>query len=186
MFSCEYCKILKKTLFKEHHRWLLLLFKFIANLMTHINCGIDDIYFQYNTLCLYHVFLHFLSVSVLLKLLKYVKLIVFENYNECKMKHVFDKKVVTRFDKRNSGMAKKEHWWREEYVTVDPKEEDPISEDSKKTLSLRTLKRILSVRNLKRTFITVKPKDNAINENLQELQDPEWLLRRKLTRFDFW
>ena len=98
---------------------------------------------------------------------------------------VFDEKVVTRFDKRNSDMAEKEHWWRKEYVTVDPKEEDPISEDSKKILSLRTLKRILSMRNLKKTLITVKPKDNAINENLQELQDPQSLLHRKLTRFDF-
>ena len=57
---------------------------------------------------------------------------------------------------------------------MEPKEEeDPISEDSKKTLSLRTLKRILSLRNLKRTLITVKPKDNAINEDPQELQDPQ-------------
>ena len=50
---------------------------------------------------------------------------------------------------------------------MDIKEEDPISEDSKKTLSLRTLKRILTMRNLKRTFITVKPKDNAINRDPQ-------------------
>ena len=25
---------------------------------------------------------------------------------------VFDKKVVTRFGKKNSDMAEKEHWWR--------------------------------------------------------------------------
>ena len=31
----------------------------------------------------------------------------------------------------------------------------------------------------------MKPKDNAINEDPQELQDPQWLLRRKLTLFDF-
>ena len=82
-------------------------------------------------------------------------------------------------------MAEKEHWWREESITAYPKEEDPISEDSKKTLSLRTLKRILSMRNLKRTLITVKPKDNAINEDPQELQNPRWLLCRKLTLFGF-
>ena len=81
-------------------------------------------------------------------------------------------------------MAEKEHRWREESITVDSKEEDPISEDSKKTLSLRTL-RVLSMRNLKRTLITVKPKDNAINGDPQELQDPQWLLRRKLTLFGF-
>ena len=33
--------------------------------------------------------------------------------------------------------------------------------------------------------ITVKPKDNAINEDPQELQDPQWLSRRKLTPFGF-
>ena len=98
---------------------------------------------------------------------------------------VFDKKVGTLFDKKNSDMVEKEHWWREESITACPKEEDPISEDSKKTLSLRTLKRILSMRNLKRTLITVKPKDNAINGDPQELQDPQWLLRRKLTLFGF-
>ena len=87
--------------------------------------------------------------------------------------------------KKNSDMAEKDHRWREESITACPKEEDPISEDSKKTLSLRTLKRILSMRNLKRTIITVKPKDNAINGYPQELQDTQWLLRCKLTLFGF-
>ena len=31
----------------------------------------------------------------------------------------------------------------------------------------------------------MKPKDNAINEDPQELQDPQWLSRRKLTPFGF-
>ena len=75
--------------------------------------------------------------------------------------------------------------WREESITADPEVENPISEDSKKTLLLRTLKRILSMRNLKRTLITVKPKDNTINEDPQLLQDPQWLLRPKLTLFGF-
>ena len=49
-------------------------------------------------------------LSVWLKLLKHVKLIIFENYNKCKTKHLFlIKKVVTRFDKKNSDMAEKEH-----------------------------------------------------------------------------
>ena len=82
-------------------------------------------------------------------------------------------------------MAEKEHSWREKSITAYPKEEDPISEDSKKTLSLRTLKRILPMRNLKRTLITVKPKDNTINRDPQELQDPQWLLPRKWTLFGF-
>ena len=82
-------------------------------------------------------------------------------------------------------MVKKKHWWREESITAFPKEEDPISEDSKNTLSLRTLKRILSMRNLKRTLITVKPKDNAINRDPRELQNPHWLWRHKLTLFGF-
>ena len=80
-------------------------------------------------------------------------------------------------------MAEKQHWRRAESNTADPKKEDPISKDSKKTLSLRPLKRILSLRNLKRTLITVKPKDNAINEDPEELQDPQWLSRHKLTLF---
>ena len=50
--------------------------------------------------------------------------------------------------------------------------EDHITED---------LKRILSMKNPKRILITVKPKDNAINGDPQKLQDPQWLLRRKLT-----
>ena len=82
-------------------------------------------------------------------------------------------------------MAEKDHWWREESVTADLVEEAPISVDSKKTLSLRTLKRILSVRNLKSTLITVKPKENAINEDPQELQDPQCLLCWKSTIFGF-
>ena len=92
------------------------------------------------------------------------------------------KKVVTQFDKKNSDLAGKEHWWREKTITVDP-EEDPISEDSKKTLN--TLKRILLMRNLKKTLVTVRPKGNAINEKAQELQNSQWLLRRKLTLFGF-
>ena len=52
MFSCEYCEVFKKILFKEHHQWLLLYFKFVENLMIYINWETDGIYFQYNTLCL--------------------------------------------------------------------------------------------------------------------------------------
>ena len=59
MFSYEYCEVFKKMLFKEHNRWLLLYFKLIENLMTYINREIDDIYFQYNTFCLYHYFIFF-------------------------------------------------------------------------------------------------------------------------------
>ena len=59
----------------------------------------------------------------------------------------------------------------EKNITACPKEEDP-NEDSKKTLSLRTLKTILSMRILKRTLITVKPKGNAIDRDPQEIQDP--------------
>ena len=86
---------------------------------------------------------------------------------------------------KNSDTAEKKEWWREESIIAYPKEEDPFSEDSKKTLSLRALKRILSMKNLKRTLITVKPKDNAINGDPPELQHPQWLLRHKLTLFGF-
>ena len=46
----------------------------------------------------------------------------------------------------------------------------------KKTLSLRTLSRILLMRNLKRNLITVKPEDSAINGDLQELQSNSFWL----------
>ena len=123
----------------------------------YINREIDDIYFKYNTLCLYYVFLRFFLHQFCWGYQNIISngnyLIIFENYNECKTKHLFlIKKVVTRFDKKNNDMAEKQHWWREESNTAYPKEENPISEDSKKTLSLRTLKRILSMRNLKKRY----------------------------------
>ena len=120
--------------------------------------------------------------------LKHVKLIVFENYNECKTKHLFLIKIINTIWFKKSNMEEKEHWWRWS-ITGDPKEEDPICKDSKNTLSLRTLKRILSMRNLHSTFITVKPKDNPINKDSQEPQGPQWLLHCKLTVFGllpFW
>ena len=70
----------------------LLNFTFTGNLMTYINREIDEIYFQYNILCLVSIcryfFIHF-SRSVLLKLLKHVKLIVFENIMKVKQKNFF-------------------------------------------------------------------------------------------------
>ena len=59
----------------------------------YINLEIDDTCFQYNTLCLCYIFLHFFLLSVLLKLLKHVRLILFECYNECITQ--FDKKIAT-------------------------------------------------------------------------------------------
>ena len=48
-------------------------------------------------------------------------------------------------------MAEKEHdWWREESITAYPKEEDPISQNTKKTLSLKD------------------PKENPFNEEPRE------------------
>ena len=40
------------------------------------------------------------------------------------------------------------------------------------------------MKNLKRT-LSLTPIDNSINEDAQGLQDPQWLLRRKLTLFSF-
>ena len=60
-----------------------------------------------------------------------------------------------------------------------------LSLRTQKRPSLRTLKRMLSIRNLMRKLITVKPKDHAINADHQELQDPQWLSRCKLTLGDF-
>ena len=53
-----------------------------------------------------YFFIFFFAVSFA-ELLKHVILIVFENYNECKTKHVFGKKVVTRFDKKIAAWRKK-------------------------------------------------------------------------------
>ena len=82
---------------------------------------------------------------------------------------VFDKKIVTRFDTKIATWRKKSV--DEEKTLLQLILKKKIYEDSKKILSLRTLKRILSMRKLKRSLITVKPKDNAINEDSQELQD---------------
>ena len=103
----------------------------------------------------------FFSPSVLLRLLKHVKLIIFENYNECKTKHFFlIKKVVTWFDKKKkNNMAEKEHWWREESITEYTKEEDYFW----------GLKEDLIAEDPKENPFNEKPKDNAINGDPQEL-----------------
>ena len=87
---------------------------------------------------------------------------------------VFDKKkVVTRFDKKKKIATWQKKSVDEEKNLLQLILKNKISEDSKKTLSLRTLKRILSMGKLQRTLISAKPKDNAINEDSQELQDPQ-------------
>ena len=64
------------------------------------------------------------------------------------MKQNETKKVVARFGKKQRHDADDP---REQSITAVP-EEEPITEDSKKTLSRRTLERIISMRNLKRTL----------------------------------
>ena len=54
-------------------------------------------------------FFYFFAISFAEVIIKHVKVIILENYSECKTKHVLIKKVVTRFDKKNSDMAEKEH-----------------------------------------------------------------------------
>ena len=86
------------------------------------------------------------------------------------------KKIVARFDKKIVAWQKKSiDDPREESITADP-EEHPITEDSNKTLLLRTLKRTLSMKNLKRTPSRVTPKDNCINEDPQEPQNPQYYI----------
>ena len=75
------------------------------------------------------------------------------------------KKVVARFDKKIVAWRKKStDYRREKSIAVHP-EEEPITQDLKKTLSLRTLKG----EKPKEDPTTVKPKDNPINEYPQEL-----------------
>ena len=83
--------------------------------------------------------------------IKYVKLIIFENYNECKTKHLFlIKKVVTRFDKKIVT-------WRKKSI------------DEEKNLLLRILKKkTLYPWGLKEDPITEDPKENPFNEKPKE------------------
>ena len=67
---------------------------------------------------------------------------------------VFDKKVVTRFDKKNMDMVEKQHWWRQESITLRPEEEYPIS----LSLSLSCLC------GLKEDPITEDPRENPFND----------------------
>ena len=85
-------------------------------------------------LCACNMYLFiFFSLSVLLKLLKYVKLIVFKNYNKCKTKHLLlIKKVVTRFDKKTATLRKE---------SIVEEMNLLLRTLKKKTLSLRTQRR---------------------------------------------
>ena len=74
-------------------------------------------------------------------------------------------------------IKKKAAWWKKsdddptEKSNTAGTEEEPSIEDSKMALSLRILKKILSIRPLKTTEdpITVKPKGNPVNEHAQVL-----------------
>ena len=84
-------------------------------------------------LCVSIMYFFIFSRSVLVKLLKHAKLIVFENFNEFKTKHLFlIKKVVTRFDKKIVTWQKK---------GIDEKKNLLLRILKKKTLSLRTQRR---------------------------------------------
>ena len=111
-------------------------------------------------------FVIFFAISFT-EVIKHVKLIISENHNECKIKHLFlIKNVVTRFDKKMTAWRKK---------SINEEKNLLLCTLKKKTLSMRTLRRILSMRNLKKTLITVKPKD-AINGDFQELQSNSFWL----------
>ena len=91
---------------------------------------IDDIYFQYKILCV-SIMYFFIFFSLLV--LKHVKLIAFENYNECETKHLFlIKKIVTRFDKKIATWRKK---------SIGEEKNLLLRNLKKKTLSLRTQRR---------------------------------------------
>ena len=80
--------------------------------------------------------------------IKHVKLIIFENYNECKTKHVFDKKGS------NTIWLKQIATWRKKSI------------DEEKNLLLRALKTYLW--GLKEDPITEDPKENPFNEKPKE------------------
>ena len=147
LFSCEYCEIFKNIFFKEHLWWLLLYYIIFLHFLLYI--FINIIFLSLYLASISSCFL----LSVLLKLWKHVILIVSEKTMNVKQNICFWlKKIVARSDKKLATWRKKStDNPREESITATDPEEDPITEDSKKTLSLRTLKRILSMRNLKRS-----------------------------------
>ena len=94
-----------------------------------------------------------------------------------KLLALFDKKRATWWKKTIDDPREESNYcgpWRnlyqwglkEDLITEGPKE-NPINE------------------NPKANPITVTPIDNSINEDPRELQDPQWLLRSKLTLFGF-
>ena len=96
--------------------------KYIQQYRLFISWDIDDIYFQYDTLCFYYasIFSFFFAIS-----------------------------FVRRFFANTGILEKKTKNPREESIFDDPFEES-ITEDSKRTLSLRIIKRTSSLRNLKK------------------------------------
>ena len=123
----------------------------------------------FNTiLCVSIMYVFIFFAISFVEVIKYVKLITFENYNGFKRKHLFSiKNVVKRFNKKMTAWRKK---------SIDEEKNLLLRTLKKKSLSLRTLSRILLMRNLKRTLITVKPEDSAINGDLQELQSNSFWL----------
>ena len=123
----------------------------------------------FNTiLCVSIMYVFIFFAISFVEVIKYVKLITFENYNGFKRKHLFSiKNVVKRFNKKMTAWRKK---------SIDEEKNLLLRTLKKKTLSLRTLSRILLMRNLKRSLITVKPEDSAINGDLQELQSNSFWL----------
>ena len=123
----------------------------------------------FNTiLCVSIMYVFIFFAISFVEVIKYVKLITFENYNGFKRKHLFlIKNVVKRFNKKMTAWRKK---------SIDEEKNLLLRTLKKKTLSLRTLSRILLMRNLKRNLITVKPEDSAINGDLQELQSNSFWL----------
>ena len=59
------------------------------------------------------------------------------------------------------------HWGLIENSIIEDPKENPVNEKPKEDI------------------ITVTPIDNSINKDPQELQDPQWLMRHKLTLFGF-
>ena len=76
-------------------------------------------------ICLIHLYFW---LPVLVKLLKHVKPIIFENYNERKTKHLFLLKKVVKRLIQNSGIAEK---------SIDEEKNLLLRALKKKTLSLR-------------------------------------------------
>ena len=110
-------------------------------------------------------------------------------YFTLKTKHLFLIKkniyIYNTFWKENRDVAGKEHWWPKRRIFYCGPWRRPYYWEIKKDLITEDPKENLINEKSIEDTITVTPIDSPINKDSQDLHDPQWLLRYKLTLFDF-